>query len=178
MRKALGKSITVAAGVLFAAQLVLAGVSLACHLSDQRLMVITGGSMEPTYSVGDAVLLDVSGRDPEVGEAVTYEGHNGVLTTHRVISLHSMDSGLHLRTQGDANDSPDVDLVPAEGVVGMPMQRFEILGYVIGWMNSPIGRLMTFGPVFVLVGYRELLRILKLIRSRDSENEVRTVRVA
>lgn len=169
MRVRMMKVLKVLAWLLLSVQVVMSGAFLVSHLTDHRVMVITSGSMEPTYSTGDAVLLDISDRTPEVGQSITFHAYNDVLTTHRVISVHPEEKGgTFLRTQGDANESPDVDLVHIDDVMGLPGARFDSMGYVIAWLTSPVGRLLTFGPILVLVTVQELRKLKGLTARRES----------
>lgn len=124
-----------------------------------QAMAVTSGSMEPGIAVGS--LLVVRTVDPETvqpGDVITYAGYTAQnLTTHRVLSRQHVAGKLHFQTQGDANDTPDVDLAPAAGVVGRatldvpyagrtlsalshPQTRMIVLGVPAGWMIVVQGR--------------------------------------
>lgn len=116
-------------------------------LAGARGLVVTSGSMEPTIGVGAlAIVTHVDTDEVVAGDVLTYHGYGqDRLTTHRVVQVISLDSGLHFQTQGDANEKPDVNLAPARGVVGrvafslphagriltLMMQRWVLLGLVL-----------------------------------------------
>lgn len=161
-------AIKILAWSLLAVQLATTAALLVVNHTNSRVIYITGGSMEPTYSIGDAVLIDVSGRVPSAGENVTFTSSNGILTTHRVVSLHDVKGVPHLRTQGDANEDPDSDLVPLASIKGISGQSFPLAGYALAWLISPVGRLLTFGPILLFFGVREVLAVRD--HARDSSD--------
>lgn len=81
---------------------------------DQRIFcsVLSGSSMEPTISNGDAVLwVEVDNKaelkvdDIIIYEHPTYTGHP--LVAHRIIEVEMQDGGYRFRTQGDNLSEPD-----------------------------------------------------------------------
>ena len=151
--------------LLVQAALALTGVWLNQH--DQQLVVIVGGSMEPAYAVGDAVVLDKSPQALRKGDIVTF--HSGEsLTTHRIIDFHTINGTRYLQTQGDANPTPDADLTPLDAVVGEPIAHVEGGGYVFDALTSRWGRLLTFGPALALIIISELRHVLTTWREPEA----------
>lgn len=81
---------------------------------DQRIFcsVLSGSSMEPTISNGDAVLwVEVDNKaELKVGDIIIYEhptytGHP--LVAHRITEVEMQDGGYRFRTQGDNLSEPD-----------------------------------------------------------------------
>ena len=68
-----------------------------------QLVTVQGGSMEPTYSIGDVLVLTRPPDRIEVGMVLTMQVEGSVVT-HRVVGV--ADDGTFF-TQGDANDFPD-----------------------------------------------------------------------
>ena len=68
-----------------------------------QLVTVQGGSMEPTYSIGDVLVLTRPPDRIEVGMVLTMQVEGSVVT-HRVVGV--ADDGTFV-TQGDANDFPD-----------------------------------------------------------------------
>jgi signal peptidase len=132
-------------------------------------MVVTGGSMEPTYHLGSAVLLDVSHRTPAVGDVVTFTSSNQVVVTHRVVSLHNNGGELYLQTKGDANPAPDKDLVNVKAVLGEPGWSAPWIGYATNFLTSPVGKLVTLGPILVLIAGREIWKGIASYRQAQAE---------
>ena len=109
--------------------------------------VVLSGSMQPTMSPGDVVLVnDVPASEIAEGDVITYaESASERPTTHRVIEVVEQGGETAFRTQGDANDNPDRSLVtPAdlEGKVvsvGGYLLVIPLIGYVIQFASTPLG---------------------------------------
>jgi signal peptidase len=90
--------------------------------SGWRLLAVSSGSMEPTYPVGSvAVIHPVNVGDIGPGTVIAFvDGGGGEsrLVAHRVVQVVDRASGRWLRTQGDANHTPDPQLLPARDVRG------------------------------------------------------------
>jgi signal peptidase len=163
----LGILLTGLFGLLLVCQIALAAtMALASH-TGYRVMVITGGSMEPTYHLGSALLLkDVADNEVTVGDAVTYSSIEGTLTTHRVIAMPHQRGVQYLQTQGDANAKPDPNYVNVAAVVGTPIAHLPYAGYVTSFLFSPLGRLLVFGPPLAAL----LMVQVRLIRAALRRN--------
>ena len=79
--------------------------------------VVLSGSMEPTFSKDDLILVKQTD-SIDVGDIVVYQS-GGMLVVHRVIAL----DGDLVTTQGDANNTAD----PA-------LEKSAVMGTVIGWI--------------------------------------------
>lgn len=128
----------------------LAGMSA---LLGYKAMVVTSGSMEPGISAGDAVVI--TSADPErlaSGDVIAFtplRGHG--TTTHRIIGSSTVDGRLHFRTQGDANETPDANLVPAGNVIGRLVVRLPRTGSLLAFVGGPAGRALLVGiPALLL----------------------------
>ena len=75
---------------------------------------VASGSMEPTLSVNDLILVKVTDNIKD-DDIISYN-YNGTIITHRVIS----SSGQNLIVKGDANNASDA-----------PIQRSDIIGKVV-----------------------------------------------
>ncbi|QSG07999.1 signal peptidase I [Halapricum desulfuricans] len=109
--------------------------------------VILSGSMEPTTSPGDVVIVDASA-PISVGDIITFDDGNTVPTTHRVVAI---EDGQYV-TQGDANSNPDAQPVSPDDVLGRVTLTIPFIGRVILWVNTPIGYVsLVVGPLVLLV---------------------------
>lgn len=99
-------------------------------LTGTRWIVVTGGSMEPTLSIGDVLVTRPvdDATSLRVGDIVTIEDADG-LYTHGVVELGQET----VRTQGDANETPDAEAVPRDAVVAQ----------TVGHLASPWSRVVT-----------------------------------
>ncbi|PRY67847.1 signal peptidase I [Glaciihabitans tibetensis] len=81
-----------------------------------RWIVVDGGSMEPTFAVGDIVMVaPLNARPLEVGEVVTVRRRDGQLYTHRITEIASAGA---MTTRGDANTFNDRDPVSPADIAG------------------------------------------------------------
>lgn len=135
-----------------------------------RAMIVTSGSMEPTIDVGALVIVEEL--DPDtiaVGDVITYSGYTSEgLTTHRVIERTVVAERLHFRTQGDANDTPDVDLAPAEGVVGKVRFDVPYAGRAMSELTRPELRYLALGGVSVWLLAKNALALRHALRNRGA----------
>lgn len=121
-------------------------------LMDGRTMVVTSGSMEPTIRPGDAVIIRGDDGGYAVGDVVTFSGASGQMTTHRVISTKKINGRTFLQTQGDANATPDVDLVAVEAVAGRVAVVLPWMGYALQFSTTRTGMWALIGlPLLVLL---------------------------
>jgi signal peptidase I len=78
------------------------------------ILLVQGGSMEPSVSSGDVIVYRRGATALEAGDLVVFE-HRDALVVHRVAAL--LRDGA-LRTRGDANSVADVVPVEAAAVRG------------------------------------------------------------
>jgi signal peptidase I len=90
------------------------------------VVVVTGGSMEPTLKAGDVCVYRRSA-DVRPGQMVVFEREGAGLVVHRAVTV-----GLRgeVRSKGDANETADRELVSSERLRGPVM------------LALPIGRLV------------------------------------
>lgn len=108
----------------------LAGNSLPMPLGFGATVVLSG-SMEPTLSVGD-LLIVVPSEEYSIGDIVVYES-SGISVVHRIIAL---EDGMAV-TQGDANNASD-DPISTSSVKGRVVAAIPMLGYLVQLIQTPI----------------------------------------
>lgn len=149
-----------------------------------RAMIVLSGSMEPLLSAGDAAIIrQVPPSALEVGDVITFHGIGADkrLTTHRIIDLVQLDSGLHFQTQGDANTSPDVDLAPAGGVVGRYDGRIPHGGRALLLLSRPEAKILLVAvpALFILAGeIRALVATVVARQRRQAGTPARRIALA
>lgn len=102
-----------------------------------RLYVVHTGSMSPALRPGDAVLTAPAPSTVHPGEIVTFTVRSGPdsVVTHRVVSV----AGGLVRTQGDANTSPDPWTLHESQVVGAASAILPHAGYLLVYLKQPAG---------------------------------------
>ncbi len=118
-----------------------------------RVYVMQGGSMEPSISNGDLVLLKPAGEIRE-GDVVVYRN-----ICHRVLSVGEET----LTTKGDANPDPDPWAVPKSAVVGKVDRVIPGLGSLFLFARSPLG-IALFASLFFLLAFTWAMPEVKLSR--------------
>lgn len=110
-------------------------------------VLITSGSMGPTISPGDVVLL---GEPPAPGDdllqpgtVITFRdpGDPDALITHRIDETR--EDGLY-RTRGDANGRPDSAPVAPDDIVGVGRMLVPLIGLPVLWLRTDTVSFLLF----------------------------------
>ena len=160
------------AGLLLLSQLATAGALYYLKHHDTQFVIVTGGSMEPTIHIGSAIIL----KNPKPslihpGVVVTFRNAEQTLTTHRIVSEHTIKGHVYLQTQGDANATPDPDFIPESAVIGVPWKTLPYGGYWANWVTSKNGRIITIAPSLALIMFGELGYIIETLRNPGEETD-------
>lgn len=99
--------------------------------------IVTSGSMEPSMSPGDLILIK-SQESYGLGDVVTFRDSRGETVTHRIMGSVS---GQFI-TQGDANNTEDGELLPPERILGKLRLVLPGAGGVLMFLRSPLGILV------------------------------------
>lgn len=99
--------------------------------------IVTSGSMEPSMSPGDLILVK-SQETYTLGDVVTFRDSRGETVTHRIMGSVS---GQFI-TQGDANNTEDSDLLSPERILGKLCLVLPGAGGVLLFLRSPLGILL------------------------------------
>lgn len=106
--------------------------------------IVLSGSMEPTFSTGDLIVV----RECDtvaVDDIVVYQD-GGSLVVHRIIAL----DGDSIITQGDANNVSD-DPIARTDVKGRVLFWIPYGGTVMSFIKSPIGTICLLAAAIALV---------------------------
>lgn len=137
-------------------------------ISEQKLPTVFGfsqavvlsGSMEPTFSVGD--LLIIHKEDAyQCGEVITFSD-GAYMTTHRIVE-ETADGFI---TRGDYNNTPDGEPVKPEQIKGRVVKIIPKLGKGLLFMKSPPGVIMILLAGLLLIFLPERLEYLLEKRKR------------
>lgn len=105
--------------------------------------VVLSGSMEPTLSVNDLVLVHEQ-NSYEVDDIVVYQDGN-MLVIHKIISV----DGDEIITKGDANNVAD-EPISASDIKGKAMVHIPFLGALIRFLKTPVGFILIIAAAIVL----------------------------
>jgi signal peptidase I len=115
---------------------------VAVRLGAAQPLVVTSGSMQPTYETGDLVIARTVGADTlAVGDVATLPDARGRLITHRVVSVEPAGAGapagtVSVQMKGDANDTADPRPYLASRAL-VPMVTLPGLGPVVATVQRP-----------------------------------------
>ena len=121
--------------------------------------VVLSGSMEPTLSVGDLIIVKETQTLTE-NQIIVY-AQTGSLVVHRIKTI----SGSQIIAQGDANNAPDAP-IDAFCVKGEVVAVVPGAGSVVEAIRSPAGILVIVGLAAVL------LELPHLRRKKKDEQEL------
>lgn len=107
------------------------------------ISVVLSGSMEPTLSVDDLVIVHEQD-SYETGDVVVYQSGN-ILVIHRIISIE----GDAVITQGDANNIADQPIQLSD-IRGKAVAHVPKIGAVGLFMKTPAGFLIVLIGAVVL----------------------------
>lgn len=108
--------------------------------------VVITGSMSPAINVDDFIIC--CRRDEyRTGDVITFFSEHGSKITHRIVG--TADDGFI--TQGDANNIPDDEHVPAEHILGKVVCTIPKLGGIIAALRTPLGLAILFFAGFLLI---------------------------
>jgi signal peptidase len=116
---------------------------------------VLSGSMEPTYHVGSMIYVKkLPASELGEGDPVTFYLSGSTVATHRIVEVvidpNYPDVRL-FRTQGDANDVPDANLLSPDKVIGKPLFTVPYLGYFSNYIQHQPGRSVALGCCTVLL---------------------------
>ncbi len=124
--------------------------------------IVTSGSMSPAFEAGDLLIY----REQEsycVNDIVIFT-QGSSLVTHRIVGE---DAGGFI-TQGDANNTPDSDLLEPQRIQGKMVLIVPRLGSFLLFLREPIG---TICLIFLGLLLWEWPRISKLFKRKKGKYE-------
>ena len=115
-----------------------------------RSFVILTGSMQPTLPVG-SVIFTQNFPTYQTGDIVAFKSGD-VTVTHRIIDFETKDNNILYKTQGDANNTPDSQLIPQEKILGKVYYHLPYLGKLTMFLKTMPGFLaLIVFPAFVFI---------------------------
>lgn len=138
------RAITTVFGTLVVVVLLIA--TIGPRLLPYRTFTVLTGSMEPSIPVGSMIFdREVDASELAPGDVVTFHppGHGAKLVSHRVVRIEKSKAGTFLVTRGDANATADDWRIPASGRGLRYEFHIPYLGYVVGGLLTPVGRLVA-----------------------------------
>lgn len=117
---------------------------------------VLSGSMEPTFPTGSMIYVkEVDAISLEEGDIITFKLSGQTPITHRIVKIvnHGENHEFSFQTKGDSNNMVDGNLVKADQVIGKAMFCIPYLGYLSGFIKTPLGlMIICFSVLLTVVG--------------------------
>ena len=115
------------------AALLLLGIMVLPRIFGFYPYVILSSSMEPTIPAGAVAFADTKEDLVKPGDIIAFSHPEDpeIVVVHRVIGV----SETGYRTKGDANEAPDGEEIPKEGLIGVNRFHIPWIGYVVQWLT-------------------------------------------
>ena len=108
--------------------------------------VVLSGSMEPTLSIGDLLILQEADAYYE-GDIVVYQSGK-MAVVHRIVSI-GPEAAI---TRGDANNAND-EPIPLTAIKGKVIRSVPKVGHLVWAIKSPLGLIVTVALAVLLVEF-------------------------
>lgn len=139
-------------------------------------MIVLTDSMYPSIQSGDLIICHTE--DPanvKAGDVISFfdpAGNGSTVVTHRVVEVTTDENGgLAWITKGDANNTEDANIVPAENLAGVYSLRIHNLGSVAIFMQTTKGLIIcVVCPILILVIY-DMVRRKRYEKSRKKDTD-------
>jgi signal peptidase len=143
-----------------------------------HLYIVSSGSMSPTIDTGSIVIVQPqTASEITAGDIITYRlpGGDNHLITHLVVDVNNTN-GLHFITKGDANETADLEPVPANNIVGKTVFSLPYAGYVINFAQTTTGYITIFiVPALLIIAFetRNLIRYTSELDKQKKKEKVK-----
>lgn len=117
--------------------------------------VILSGSMEPSMSIGDLVIVHRE-KEYRVGDIVVFDS-GGLSVTHRI--LEKAQEGFV--TKGDANNVPDKELLSENHIIGKVAVVIPMVGKAVLFLKNPAGMMLIMMLAIWLIWGADVVRMVK-----------------
>lgn len=124
--------------------------------------MVLSGSMEPTFSTGDLIIVKEADNYKEDDIVVFQDGN--ILVVHRVLQI----DGENITTKGDANNAADAPIL-LSAVKGKVLFWIPYAGYAVEALKTPVG------TICVVVLAIALVEIPRRIEQKKDEEERRKI---
>ncbi len=138
-----------------------------------RLLTVQSGSMEPAIKMGSVVFVKAQD-NYKIGDIITFRTSASLeeTTTHRIVDVIEEDDITYFQTQGDANGTPDGQLIPKDWVVGKAKFAIPYLGYPVAFVKTLPGLIILVIIPAIIIIYDEILNIKKEL-AKKKENKLK-----
>ena len=141
-------------------------------------LIVLTDSMSPEIEGGDLIICNNYEVDKiQKGDIIAFfdpAGNGTSIVTHRVLEVTEQDGEVAFKTKGDANNTEDKMLVPAENFVGVYKTRIAGAGNIAMFMQSTTGLVVcVILPIILLVTYDVIRRRMYEKNRKDDIDELK-----
>ena len=141
-------------------------------------LIVLTDSMSPEIEGGDLIICNNYEVDKiQEGDIIAFfdpAGNGTSIVTHRVLEVTEQDGEVAFKTKGDANNTEDKMLVPAENFVGVYKTRIAGAGNIAMFMQSTTGLVVcVILPIILLVAYDVIRRRMYEKNRKDDIDELK-----
>ena len=132
-------------------------------LGKYQLYAVVGGSMEPSIHKGSIVIIThPETQSLKVNDVITFLSPSDKTTvvTHRIVKINT-DNEITFTTRGDANDSDDIEPLPANYILGKVNMTIPLIGSLISFTKTKAGLIAFIIVPGVLIIIFEMLDLRK-----------------
>lgn len=124
------------------------------------ILTVQSGSMEPSISMGSIVIIKPT-KEYKINEIITIKdpADKTISVTHRIVDIINTDNTISFVTKGDANESIDSETRKFENILGKVIIHMPYLGYIISFIKSGPGLLLTIVVPSVFIIFSEINKI-------------------
>lgn len=137
-RRFVSHALNAALATMAAAALALGALTFIPALFGCGTYIVKSSSMAPGIPLGSLAIVDRSmhGEHLRIGDVAAFRigDADGSVCVHRTQDIYQ-EGGL-IQTKGDANDAPDLRLIPFEDIVGVVCAHVPYAGWSIAWLEE------------------------------------------
>ena len=146
-----------------------------------RMFVVMSGSMRPKIKAGSIALVSRQ-EEYKTNDVITFlknpsdNARNIKSTiTHRIVEVHDDEGRPTFTTKGDANETPDIEMITERQILGKVLFSIPQAGKAIAFTKTQMGfTLLIVIPAAILI-YNEILNIKieisKMLKKRKDKKE-------
>lgn len=148
------------------------------NIAGTKIYIVMSGSMAPVFDAGSIVGVgDVKPEQIAPGDIITFKDlrDSSRIITHRVVEIKDADGVENYVTKGDANNATDIDLTPAQNVLGKVSFWVPYAGYLLSFLKSGSGitlLLIIPGAIFIIFQLNSIFKMVRANRKKDEKKDL------
>jgi signal peptidase I len=130
------------------------------NINGYKIYTVQSGSMEPAIQTG-SVVIDHQSDIYEKGDVVSFSPNKDPknIVTHRILASKTENGITYFATKGDANSTPDIDVIQSSMILGKVILSIPLLGYPIAFARTQTGLILLIIIPATIIVYSELVNI-------------------